>query len=121
MERQRARNRRRSAAEVRNEPEKKRKADAKEKAGNDGEIKSGVLAAMDDVAGKMAQPERKFSAKEEEDAKQQEKTAKKDRRTAEFAKRIHDPHSSRIRRLRSFRCSYLAPSGRQPQVCKRSD
>ena len=44
---------------------------------------------MDDVAGKMSEAERKFSAKEEKDADEQEKGTKKDQRAAEFAERIH--------------------------------
>jgi hypothetical protein len=88
-ERQRTRNQWRLAAEVRNEPEKKREANAKEKAGDDREIKSCVLAAMDDVAGKMAEAEWKFSAEEEKSADEQKKAAKENQGAAEFTERIH--------------------------------
>ncbi len=74
---------------MRDEPEEKREADAKEKAGDDRKIKSGVLAAMDDVARKMAKAERKFSAKEEKSANEHEETAKQDERAAKFTERIH--------------------------------
>jgi hypothetical protein len=69
---------------MRDEPEKKREPDAQEKTGGHGEIKSSVLTAMDDVAGKMSKAEWKFSTKEEESANKQEKNAKEDQHSAEF-------------------------------------
>jgi hypothetical protein len=47
-----------SAAEVGEEPEEEREGDAEDEAGDDGEVKRSMLAAMDDVAGKFAEPER---------------------------------------------------------------
>jgi hypothetical protein len=95
-------NRAKLAAKVRDEPIKKRKANAKENAGNDRKIKSGVLAAMDDVAWETSEAERKFSAKVEEYADKNEKATEQDQRAAEFAKRIHRVHFSRNIWLRSF-------------------
>lgn len=52
----------RSAAEVGEEPEEKRKAEAQDEARDEGEVKGGVFAAMDDVAGEATEAEREFSA-----------------------------------------------------------
>jgi hypothetical protein len=43
------------------EPEKEGKSGAEDEAGDDGEIESGVFAAVDDVAGKFAQAEGEFA------------------------------------------------------------
>jgi len=50
------------------EPEEKRKTQAEDKARNDREVEGSVFAAMDDVAGKAAESQRKFSAEVEKSA-----------------------------------------------------
>ncbi len=50
------------------EPEEKRKAQAEDKARNDGKVEGSVFAAMDDVAGKAAELQRKLSAEVEKGA-----------------------------------------------------
>jgi hypothetical protein len=77
------------AAEMREEPEDQRKSGAEDETGDDGEIKCGVFAAMDDVAGKFSQTEREFAAEIEKCAEENKETAKKQEGAAEFAKRIH--------------------------------
>ena len=51
------------ATEVGEEPEDQREAYAEDKASDDGKIKGGVFAAVDDVAGKAAESERQAPAK----------------------------------------------------------
>jgi len=62
---------------VRNEPKQKRENDAEEQAGNDGEVESGVFAAVDDVAGQLSQAERESAAEIEESADENQKAAEK--------------------------------------------
>jgi len=77
------------AAEVGEEPEEKRKAEAEDEAGDDGEIKSGVFAAMNDVAGKFSQAEGEFAAEVEKSAEEDEEAAEKEEGAAKFAERVH--------------------------------
>jgi hypothetical protein len=79
----------RLAAEVREEPIEKRKGETENEAGDDGEIESGVLAAMDDVAGETAEAEGEFTAEIEESADEDEETAQEKKHAAEFTERIH--------------------------------
>jgi hypothetical protein len=50
---------------------------------------------MDDVAGKTAEAQGKFSAEVEKSAKEHEETAEEEERTAEFAERVHGKDSRR--------------------------
>jgi hypothetical protein len=82
-----------SAAEVGEEPEEEREAEAQYKAGDDGEVERGVFAAMDDVTGEGSETKREFSAEIEEGAQQHKKTTEKKEDAAEFAERIHQTKS----------------------------
>jgi hypothetical protein len=70
-------------------PEEERKYCAEDKASDDGEIKSCVFAAMDDVAGKFSEAERKFATEIEKSADDDEEAAEKQECAAEFAMRVH--------------------------------
>ena len=59
---------RRLAAEVREEPEEKGKSGTENQAGDEGEIESGVFAAVDDVSGEFPQAKREFGTEIEERA-----------------------------------------------------
>ena len=48
-----------------------------------------MLAAVNDVARKMSEAERKFSAKEEKSPDEHKETTKKNESAAEFAEGIH--------------------------------
>jgi len=78
-----------SSAEVGEEPEKQAQADTEEQAGNDGEIKGGVFAAMDDVAREAAEAEGELGAEVENRADEDQKSAEEKERAAEFAKWVH--------------------------------
>jgi hypothetical protein len=60
---------------VREQPEKERECDAEEKASDDGEIKRGVFAAVDDVAGKPSQAKWELAAEVEKSAQENEEGA----------------------------------------------
>jgi hypothetical protein len=72
------------------EPEEKGEDEAEDEAGDDGEIKSGVLSAMNDVAGKASQAKRQLAAEEKKSADEDEETTKNQERAAEFAERLHE-------------------------------
>jgi hypothetical protein len=72
------------------EPEEKGEDEAEDETSDDGEVKSGVLAAMSDVAGKASEAKRQFAAEEEESADENEKAAEKKKGAAEFAERLHE-------------------------------
>ncbi len=71
------------------EPEKQAQADTEEKAGDDGKVKRGVFAPMDDVSGEAAEAEGELGAEVENGADQDEEGAEEKERAAEFAKRVH--------------------------------
>jgi len=77
------------AAEMGEEPEEERKAKAEEEACDDGEIESGVLAAVDDVAGKAAEAKRELAAEVEKSADKDEEGAENEESAAEFTDGIH--------------------------------
>ena len=54
------------------QPEQKRKAEAEDEAGKDGEIEGGVFTAVDDVAGEVTEAEGEFGAEVQESADQGE-------------------------------------------------
>lgn len=72
------------------EPEEKAQADRQEKASHDGEVKGGVLAAMDDIAGQAAEAKRHPGAEKEERASEGEHSTEDEENAAEFAERIHE-------------------------------
>jgi hypothetical protein len=80
----------RSAAEVGDEPEEERNAEAEDKARNDRKVKCGVFTVADDIAGKFSQAEGKFSAEVEKSANEDEEATEKKKGAAEFAERVHD-------------------------------
>lgn len=80
---------RRLTAEVGKEPENERKAEAEDEASDDGKIKRGVLATVNDVAGKFSQTERKFSTEVENSTDEHEEAAEEEECTAEIAEGIH--------------------------------
>jgi len=75
---------------VRDEPQEERKRDAEEQTGGDGKVKSGVFAAMNDVAGQFSEAKGKFAAEIEESTDENQEAAEKEKRAAEFAKRVHE-------------------------------
>jgi hypothetical protein len=72
------------------EPEKEREAEAKNETGDDGKIKRGVFATMDDVAGKSSQAEGEFPAEVEKGPEEDEDAAEKEEGAADFAEGIHE-------------------------------
>jgi len=83
-------------AEVGEEPEEKRKAEAEDEAGDDGEIKHGVFATMDDVAGEASETERKSRAEIKKCAEKDKEAAEDEQGAAEFAERIHQKSLEQI-------------------------
>jgi len=71
------------------EPENERKAKAEDETSDDGKIKRGVLAAVNDVTRKFSQTEREFSAEVENSTDDHEETAEEKERAAEIAEGIH--------------------------------
>jgi hypothetical protein len=84
-----------SSAKVGDEPEEERNAKAEDKAGDDREVKGGVFAAVDDIAGKFSQAEGQFFAGVEKSANEGEEAAEEKKGAAEFAKRVHEEDSRR--------------------------
>jgi hypothetical protein len=80
---------------MRQEPEEQREHGAKQKAGDDREIKRRVFAAMDDVAGKSAETQRKLSTEVQKSADDDEEGAENKEGAAEFAEGIHEKDSRR--------------------------
>ena len=76
------------ATEVVDDPDDETESDAENQTGDNGEIKSCVFTAMDDVAGKTAEAEGEFAAEIEKRADENENGAEKKKRTAEVAE-IH--------------------------------
>jgi hypothetical protein len=64
------------AVEAGEKPEEKTQGDAEDQACDDREIKGGVFAAVDDVAGKFAEAEREFAAEVEKGAGKNQESAK---------------------------------------------
>lgn len=76
------------------EPEEQAEAEAQDEASDYGEVEGGVLTAMDDVAGKTAETERKFCAEEEQTTNEDEPETDEQNGAAEFAERVHREDSS---------------------------
>jgi hypothetical protein len=80
------------------EPEQNREGGAKNKTGDDGEIKGRVFATMNDVAGKFSQPEGEFATEVEKSAREDEEATEEKERKAEFAERMHEKDSRRSKK-----------------------
>jgi hypothetical protein len=78
-----------SAADMGKEPEEEREDGAEDEAGDDGEIKRGVLAVMDDVAGQAAKTEGESAAEVEKRADSSEDNAEEKQVSAEISERLH--------------------------------
>src|ERR1700674_128821 len=78
-----------SATEVGDEPEEERESDANEEASDDGKVKGGVFAAVDDVPRKSSEAEGEFASEIEKSADKNQEAAEEEKRTAEFAERVH--------------------------------
>jgi hypothetical protein len=74
---------------VGDEPEEEREAEAQNETGDNGKVKRGVFATMDDVAGKSSEAEREFAPEVEKSANEHEETTEEEERTADFAERVH--------------------------------
>jgi hypothetical protein len=83
---------------VREKPEEKGKSGAQEEACDDGEIKCGVFAAMDDVAGKFAKTERQPGAEIEKCADENKETTEEQEPATEFAEWVHETDCSEGKR-----------------------
>ena len=84
------RNRLELTAQVGDKPEKERKRDAKKKASDNGKVKSGVFAAMNDVAGKLSQTEGELVAEVQKSTDQEQKCSKEKKSAAEIEERLHE-------------------------------
>jgi hypothetical protein len=80
---------RRSAAEMGEEPEQESQADAEEDGSGDWEIERGVLAAVDDVAGKATEAEGEAVGEVEEGAGGDEDCAEDEESAGEGAGGVH--------------------------------
>jgi hypothetical protein len=76
-------------AKVGEEPEKEREDSADDEARHDWKIKSGVFAAMNDVARKTAGAKRQFTTEVKKTAGDGQESPKEQERAAEVAKGIH--------------------------------
>jgi phage-related minor tail protein len=74
---------------VGDEPEEEREAEAEDETSDDRKVNRGVFAAVDDVAGKAAEAQGKFSAEVEKSANEDEQATEEEQGAAEFAERIH--------------------------------
>jgi hypothetical protein len=72
------------------EPEKERNSDAQKKASDDGKVKSGVFAAMHDVARKFSQAEGELVAEVQKGTDKNKKRSKEKKSAAEIAERLHE-------------------------------
>jgi hypothetical protein len=83
--------------EMSKKPEEERKAEAENEAGDDGEVESGVFAAVNDVAGKAAEAQREFSAEVKQSADEDQEGAENEESAAEFAEGIHEESVEKMR------------------------
>ena len=72
------------------EPEEKRKAETENEASDNGEVKGGVFAAMNNVAGEAAETEREFAAEIEEGSDEDKYGSEDQESAAEITERIHE-------------------------------
>jgi hypothetical protein len=70
-------------------PEEKAQSGAEDEARDDREVKSGVFAAVDDIAWQFAETEWEFAAEVKKGASENKKSAKDQKSAAEFAERVH--------------------------------
>ena len=71
------------------EPKEQRESGAEDEAGDDGKVKGGVFATVDDVARQAAEAEGEFAAEVEKTADKDEEAAENEESAAEFTDRIH--------------------------------
>ena len=81
---------RRSAAEMRDEPDEKGQRNAEKQTGNDGKVERGVFAAVNDVAGQFSQAEGEFVSEIENSSEKNKESTEEEKRATEFAERIHE-------------------------------
>jgi hypothetical protein len=74
---------------VREQPEKEREHNADKEARNNRKVERGVLAAVNNVAGKLSQSEREPGAEVEQGAQKNEGGAEDQKDAAKFTKGIH--------------------------------
>jgi hypothetical protein len=74
---------------MRKKPEDEGESKAEDEASDDGKVKRGVLAAMDDVTGQTAKAKWKLTAEEKQSTNEDEKATKNQKRAAEFAEGRH--------------------------------
>lgn len=74
---------------MREQPEKEREHNADEQARDDRKVERGVLAVVNDVAGKLSQTQGKLGAKVKYRAQEDEKRPEDEEHAAKFTKRIH--------------------------------
>ena len=67
------------------EPEKEAQCNADDETGDDGKVKGGVLAAMDDVARKAAKAEGELAAEKEKCANEEQDSSEDEQGSAKFA------------------------------------
>jgi len=72
------------------EPEEERNAEAEDETSDNRKVKRGVFAAVDDVAGKAAEAQGKFSAEIEKSANEHEEATEEEQGAAEFAEKVHE-------------------------------
>ena len=83
-------NRRQLPAQARDEPEKEGERDAQNQAGDDGKVKSGVFAAVNDVPRKFSQAKGELVAEVQKSADKDEKGSQEKKGAAEIAERVHE-------------------------------
>ncbi len=71
------------------EPEKQREDGAEKQTGDDGKVKGGVFAAMDDIAGEPAEAEGELGTEIKKRAEEDEEGAEKEKSAAKFTHWIH--------------------------------
>lgn len=77
------------AAKMGEEPEQERQNEADDEASDDGEIERGVLASVDDVARKAAEPKGETAAEIKQCADKSTDGAEDEEGAAELAERVH--------------------------------
>jgi len=70
-------------------PEEEGQDDAEKKASNNRKVKSGVLAAVDDIAWEFSEAKGKPAAEAEECADEDKEAAKEEKNAAKFARGVH--------------------------------
>ena len=74
---------------MREEPEEEREGEAEDEAGDDREVKRSMLAAMNDVSGKFAEPKRQFRVEIENGTDNHQQNPEEEQSAAKLAERFH--------------------------------